>query len=1171
MFVEINSLLEQATEFTQKASDSFDASLKDLQGTYDAVVGTGTPGLYVLAPTQQQRTRSSGGAEDVAGTTISPKSSKTSKKKDSSQRSSQRSHHHQHHLGSSSGGGLTCGVWEDFGLQGDAAAAASGWRGSNKDNNVGTGTDAVRATETGSVMSDLSSVLGPRLSSSSATLPSGRPVPPGKASTTTKPSPSRPFDESPSIISNPSYDRTNASEDGTRTGRSTLIEENDSIVRKLFDGSNHSSNHSNSIHIRPSPSSSSSSPGSRSCRIVKRTLSRSKTHKQQEVGLDVSVLITKQWGPLLVISDIAPNSLFAGTDLTVGDAILSVNGVSVNEADKKVGGVRVRGRPSIERARSLLKNPKVKQVTVGYQILDGRRSSVRGENVDDKSPNSTATAPSVGTSPHAASDAVQWIAHDADDEGEEKKCDDDGNNCTAVQVKSGLNRRISTNTKEAGAPTRPDPVREQKNPPEQPLGLWARALRRDRNKQRTDRGTPDQSPNKRSTNRTTNVGSAVTKKSRLAPQRGRSPLLAFAFNHVESSNTNRGRREEKTPSPNAAKTPSPTKVQSKKQDPFSISSHSRRSQATAEGDPSTPNFRLAELRARNHRLRTSAHERIVESKRRLDSSKDETIRPPGGPAIERVEIANIENASCDSPKDFATQLRHDVKRTSEAVQKERYQEKVDVLKRQLLSTAYKTLDGFAGPETESTISPTSPDENEEQDDNHGMSLHQKENPPTYLPDLSAGVNSVGLSCWQASPGETCQDMSIVDESETPPTLEIRIAKESPPTNAINPRNIKEQRKVALLDESSVSRMEHTEAREWDTSAIVTDRGTATCEDVHEETNQVNRKVTEKLRSKAEQLQRTNMLLTEEIQSLRSDDTRKASVLTTLKNRLIELYAREQSLKAELELSRSQFSICTIQADKRQHEFFSEIDNLKLSNDLKVESLNERIGSLERTNRRLLGKLQEAEKEWDKMQEIQSEMEQLTMKMAYQSAALDTASAANEELQTRNEVLKEEIEKYRGEKEENAEHNQAIEIAVCTARTSFLEQKVETLKHELRAALSAANESRQQARLFKAEAEGAWKLCDELEEKLNGATKLEIDARSPEILNHQQMENSCEGSCDSSSCSVLVERIRELENALMGEDLPLDERVSLGERLHQVVSRLTARDNTVDGGDEHHTF
>jgi hypothetical protein len=995
-------------------------------------------------------------------------------------------------------------------------------------------------------------------------------------------------------------------------------------------------------------------------------ITRRKTHIKQSVGVDVVLRLSsdesvtspqqnqkhqkenKQSSSifLLVVSKIHSDSIFTETDLKVGDAICSINGVlfwdgttTTRAATNEKDGYRGWGANSLnntppasilEKALSVLGDEKARKVTIAYRRLlgDDEEDDSEGDHDGGQHTMSSRREGVVESPRHRLEGTYSeshspiksnWDKKEGTFHFEEKKCDiGDVDDAVAERVATTSSTSRHRTLVDGRGDVRnvvstPSPGKSLDQPPTPHRGLWARALRLDRNR---DKKFDDVTPRKSNLNvgstptsrRITSIGSALGRgrgRQRTSSQRkGQSASPVRSSPQKETAKTNRDGVE----TTNESVTPMSSTQKKKKVTPewgsflksspsqssHSRTSHSRKSQPSPSrsteptisqrtektSSPTPSNSRLEELRAKNHMLRATGHERIEESRKKLRSSEvgyaassstSVTSSLPSvhvsstgwGSTIRKVDTTKGEEYdSCHSPEDLATQLRYDVARTQKSGgnEKERSDEKVKVPRQHLLLPTYETTGQLARSVEDPAGSSPSNDlvDNYRDNGDNTLTNHQGyvDIVTGVVPEDSTGTSPRVLSCWQEGSehaGHQSLISEVTEEMRDPPAKWVEVAPDSF-------TQINEHRNLALLDDNSVSSMEYVG---FSTTVIATARETDVTKQKQEELTYVNTKVVEMLRARIEQLKRNNMLLAEETKALRDEDFQKGSILTTMQSRLREAHERERSLNAELELSKSRFSISTIQADKRQQEFFAEIDKLKLVSDNRADVLKERIGALERTNRRLVTKLEDVERERDSMKKMQIEIEGLRKEVSDQAAALDATVASKNRLQDRNNDLQQELDEKKRGPCENSEQSHATEVAVCTARISFLEKQVETLKSELGTRDSMASGLSEQRPALQHDAGDAWRQLEDLEKQLNLRVQMESEAGSFESENNDLTGSTSDDSYDSDSSSVLVERILEIENALKTCEISMESREILQRRLLKTAQKLATLNISAD--------
>ena len=459
-----------------------------------------------------------------------------------------------------------------------------------------------------------------------------------------------------------------------------------------------------------------------------------------------------------------------------------------------------------------------------------------------------------------------------------------------------------------------------------------------------------------------------------------------------------------------------------------------------ERSVSTHSTRLAELRAKNQQLRATSHQQLEKSKRRLSSHIE--VKKPNG--------SSVENKSCDSPDSLSKQMKHDTDILNEIEEKKRYNESVQKFKDELLSgvsTQQRQLDAWNRKvkQLSSSGSKTShKDDNNissEDDENiYNLRRSQQEKFISSVEDLTAAKKQQQQQQLNTSL-DASYDMSI--PSSLPSKVDV--GRGSPGGGSKSPSATSGgQRKLVLYDDSSWSTVEHV-----DDASQQRQRNTAnTLDGHHQEITRLNRKVVDKLRSKVDLLKRSNMKLSEEIEVMRRTDMDKSAMLKNSTKKIHDMEELESSLKRELELCKSRYSVLTMQADKRQKELLKQIDKQKLLSNDRVEVLVGRISTLERLNRRLMTKAQAAAVDKSKMEEAEELIGRLKKKLSAQTVTVDHLMATNDELTSQKRDLEEKLQRVLNENEENSPDTVMAEVAICSARTAFLERQLEYYTEQL---------------------------------------------------------------------------------------------------------------------------
>jgi hypothetical protein len=480
---------------------------------------------------------------------------------------------------------------------------------------------------------------------------------------------------------------------------------------------------------------------------------------------------------------------------------------------------------------------------------------------------------------------------------------------------------------------------------------------------------------------------------------------------------------------NRSKEQSPRKTKAdmvKAQSPPKLIVSQTKTSNSSPATPSTPSApsRLEEIRARNHQLR----QQIETSKKRLLSTHIASSK--------RISAGDNYSQSCDSPDNLAQQLDLD--------KKELFDQKVESITKELLSSVEM--------HQVSMLSPVLDSSGVSEDDYH-LARNEQE-------ALITSVNNMSTS------------LTSFDELDKTTVATEESSSQKTPS--------RQNRANALLDDASWTTVEllEAEAQKRNAAQILGEH--------HQELTRLNKKVSEKLRSKVDLLKRSNMKLSEEIAVLRIEDKKKTSMLTNWQKQMEESQQTEENLKKDVALYQSRLRICSLQSDKRQQELLDQIEKQRQATNDRVELLLQRVSSLERSNRKLMSKLQTAESKRNSREEMETELKQLRKTVDSQSSRIESLLDSN------NKLLKKsmDLEKlYNAEKEQSSQESLVAEIAIVSARSSFLERQVGYLKDQLKCAKAEAQEERGK-RLFCQR-----KLEDALVEQSEGVDTFLLNATS----------------------------------------------------------------------------
>ncbi|KAL3917935.1 MAG: hypothetical protein SGILL_004480 [Bacillariaceae sp.] len=514
--------------------------------------------------------------------------------------------------------------------------------------------------------------------------------------------------------------------------------------------------------------------------------------------------------------------------------------------------------------------------------------------------------------------------------------------------------------------------------------------------------------------------------------RQRKSIWAPARNFLKRSRTpTKGRKNQKE-----LETPNKTSKGGKNSPPKVI--HSRKSVPRAVSPINRlPSSRLAELRSKHSQIRDSSHRKIAESKKRMLSTHIERSTPQTPQQCISV--------SCDSPASLGMQLQQD--------KKVQFEKKVDSMKKELLSSV----------ERETTSPSPMPVDTSTSDDEYKLARSQQESLISSVQNLSVISTASDIDEW--------------------PSLKETKKAATPKTSSLHSRS------TALLDDASFSTLEflEAEAERRNTAHVLGEH--------HQELIRLNKKVADKLRSKVDLLKRNNMKLAEEVAVLRTEDARKSEMLSSWQQQMDIRKAEREEINKEIELYKSQLRICSLQSDKRQQELRSQLERQEKKANDRSDLLLKRIGILERSNRKLMAKLQNAEKNRDMKSDLRVEARQLRNKLASQAGTMESLLDANDDLTTKNLELEKKLNECRKQKEENSSEALVAEVAICSARTQFLERQMGCCKEQLRVVKEEALHERQKRLLCQRELEDALMMLNDRAVEPKTAENASIDERN----------------------------------------------------------------------------
>jgi hypothetical protein len=305
-----------------------------------------------------------------------------------------------------------------------------------------------------------------------------------------------------------------------------------------------------------------------------------------------------------------------------------------------------------------------------------------------------------------------------------------------------------------------------------------------------------------------------------------------------------------------------------------------------------------------------------------------------------------------------------------------------------------------------------------------------------------------------------------------------------------------------------------------------------------------------------------MKLSEEIDVMRRKDMDQSAKLSNSKKQIHEMKELETSLKRELDLCKSRYGVLTMQADKRQKELLKQMDKQKVLSNDRLEVLVERISSLERLNRRLMTKAQAAVLYRSKMEEAEQQITLLNKKLSTQTVTVDHLMATNDELTSQKRDLEERLQRALKENEEYSPDNVMAEVAICSARTAFLEKQLEDCKEKLKTAREetlAEKDKRQSCQRTLVVALRRHKGLEDSSDKRvlsEPAVMMSSELSDEKQLGKDYQNYSREklNDSDSSNDEMLMEKILELDSVLESR-VPEKDRTELIARLKEKAMRF----------------
>ena len=749
---------------------------------------------------------------------------------------------------------------------------------------------------------------------------------------------------------------------------------------------------------------------------TKQRITKTKSHVGEHVGLDFMVLDTpaKSGGrkSLLIVSAIdSQHGLFAYTSLNVGDAILEINGISFS-SNGGYGSLR----PSVYRARKLLSgNDSGLEVTIIYQKFGETNNT------------SMASESTIGLS--------QMMYDEVEEEKKEEEQQEQQahGNSTSSGRRSQNNSRTITSKKGVSSPQGPSSSEHS----------------------RSERTATTRSMSTRS-------GSYSGR-----PQRNIRKAAAAAIN-AASTTTFTTNDSSGGAAAGANRPPLPSSPRSKA--------------------PTTKISRLTRLRARTQKLRETGVKTIEASKKRLsfvssnnnnNNNSTKNNKQTSNKEKKTTTTTTKTSASRAAVVTAASKLEKKLKKSSSSSDR-RHGDNNDHSTKDGSTSNHNIYDVVG---TRSTLphniieacavgvcAPISPEDSilNLSDDpsiisssssihlNPGIALSsagdvlykeqlqwlkQKMKARGSLPpsstidhnDIFRGIRTTSPSAVPTTTTTTAERDTKTTHSQQQQNLQL--------LSPVNNKNNINNEKNAIFDDNSICTIEQYESivQRYDGGS---GGGDITADNHQKELVRINRKVFDKLHGRIDRLKRSNIQLSDQIVSLRRENNNSSAKLSEVQSRSEKICKRERGYQSEIQLLRSRYEMSIIQADKRQKELITSKEKAQKENDEVISDYLEQIESLESANQ---GQLQIADKErQEKYKVLYSQLEQLETKFSAQSTLLDTVMTANEELTTQNEEMEVEYQKHY----HSNSNGSAVEIANCKSRNIYLEKRVANLESQL---------------------------------------------------------------------------------------------------------------------------
>jgi hypothetical protein len=759
---------------------------------------------------------------------------------------------------------------------------------------------------------------------------------------------------------------------------------------------------------------------------TKQRITKTKSYVGEHVGLDFMVLDTpaKSGGrkSLLIVSTIdSQHGLFAYTSLNIGDAILEINGISFSS-----NGGYGSFRPSVYRARKLLGgNDSGLEVTIVYQKFGETDNSL-------------------------ASESTIGLSEMMYDENEEEKKEEDPQK--QVHGSSSSGRRRRNNSRTITATTTMTSKKGVSSP------------------QR-----PSSSEHSRSERTATTRSMSTRSVSYSGPERNIRKAAAAAINAASTTSTTNdigAAGANRPPLPSSPITKTPTKISRLTRLRARTQKLRETGVKTIEASKKRLSFVSSNNNNNNNNNSTKNNKQISNKEKKITTTtKTSASRAATVTAASKLEKKLKKSSSSPDRRhgdnnDHSTKDDSTSNRTKYDAVGTRSTLPHDIMEACVvgvcapMSPGNSILNLSNDPSVISSSSSIflNPGTALSSADNvlykeQLQWLKQKMKARGSLPpsstidhnDIFRGIRTTSPAAVPTTTTTTEEDTKTIHSLQQ---QNLRLLSPSP----VNNKNNINKEMNAISDDNSICTIEQYESivqrKDGGSGGYNNDEnnnggGNGITADNHQkELVRINRKVFDKLHGRIDRLKRSNIQLTDQILSLRRESSDSSAKLLEVQSRSEKICERERGYQSEIQLLRSRYEMSIIQADKRQKELITSKEKFQNENDKVISDYLRQIASLESTNQ---GKLQIADKErQEKYNVLYSQLEQMETKFSAQSTLLDTVMTANEELTTQNEEMEVEYQKHY----HRNSNESTVEIANCKSRNIYLEKRVANLESQL---------------------------------------------------------------------------------------------------------------------------